>query len=57
MKRKNMVLFTVAFAICVILNTGIFCDAQQTPADAVISSKEPTLTRTVMLSGLQIRGT
>ncbi|MGD9577596.1 MAG: sorbosone dehydrogenase family protein [Syntrophorhabdus sp.] len=53
MKRKKRVLFTVAFAVFVILYTGIFCDAQQTPADAVISSKEPTLTRAVVLSGLR----
>jgi len=53
MKRKKRVLFTVAFAVCVILNTGICCDAQQTPADAGLSSKEPTLTRTVVLSGLR----
>lgn len=53
MIRWIMVFVTLALAVCIFLNTEICCAVQQTPDGAVISSKEPTLTRTVVVSGLR----
>jgi len=53
MKREKRILLIAVLAVCVILNVGNCCAEQEISTGASLSSKEPTLTRTNVLSGLR----